>query len=769
MHISNEKILELRKKVGLQFSQKLGPIINRGNTLGYEEELRKTLQEISKEIYQLLSLTNPEKGYMTFHYSSCFTKKWHRIYLSPNNSTQQNDEILLENLRKFFNENKDHHTYEAFGRSYERLPKFFNLPIMDGVTEPIIIKFGKGTNKSKYVENELTLYICVNDWKQLFEMSKNSSKVDNLFFKGEELKLTCDEIKITENLINALKKILLVNENGDNLTLGLLAEEFANSDGCRSKNFIISCFFSSFIYSIWNWEISKDKNECLTIILVPFSLTSGIGRGNSETGKRLWEKFPKLASLNLAYKGEGIVTNDAIVILSVILGVLADELFKVENTHRENQSSFSTPEDVIRVACDLDNVVYYDINAGEHVLDSFLEQKKILSQLLKYDEKFSDTEKSKIETVWNNKLELNDYKELKNKFCWASPVFTNFLDLLWNVALDPIQLKREKSKGSCGYKAVAKMPKTKVIYLYSEPGCGKETISQLIHYFSGRYIYLSDTIDKKNDINNNDKTALEEFMNNHNTFGGEAKKFATIYELKEGAIKVNDKINPIHSYIPMNCAIFDSKDVFKKELFGSISREKGGFGLIPALHTIAGTLFLDEFNTMPDPLLANEFLRVFEEPYEVYIEDRGSPMRPVKVLIIIASNLTGDQLIEKGFNPAIVFRITKNYFHVPPLRQRKEDIAVFINHLLSEAAKDNNLKKVDIHGMRLLCELPWPDNYRGVKGLIDHILFKRRQKEIEHSEITYNEVLQAITERDVMKKVVSGGKTIQRIELVEKG
>jgi DNA-binding NtrC family response regulator len=144
-------------------------------------------------------------------------------------------------------------------------------------------------------------------------------------------------------------------------------------------------------------------------------------------------------------------------------------------------------------------------------------------------------------------------------------------------------------------------------------------------------------------------------------------------------------------------------------------------------------------------------------------------MRPIKLLVVIASNYTPDQLIEKGFNPAIVFRITKNYFHVPPLRQRKEDIAVFINHLLSKVAKDYKLKRIDPHGMRLLCELPWPDNYRGVKGLIDHILFKRRQKEIEHPEITYDEVLQAITERDVMKKVVPGGKTIQRIELIEKG
>jgi hypothetical protein len=556
-----------------------------------------------------------------------------------------------------------------------------------------------------------------------------------------------------------------------------LADTFAQNNTHTpkgdSRDFIISCFFSTFIYSIWNFDHSEKKP--LTIILVPSLLPSVYGTDSNILESRWWEKFPKLAALNLAYKGENIELDKFLPNLAAIAGVLADELFKLENIHREKQPPFAISEDVIRVACILDNVVYYDINVGSYALNSLITKIRTSGRLLKFDEGFSEDEKEGIaedvSEIIQDRLSGEHLSELCDTFRWASPIFTNFLDLLWNVALDPMLKITEQTGGVGRYCCVPDLPSTKVIFLYSEPGCGKETISQLIHHFSGRMSCLASKNTQRL-LDKGDFKAVDAFIKNRNTLDKKGEKLSEFLILKKEDSKIQGKgsIDPICTYIPLNCAILDNKEVFKQELFGNYNKEDK-LGLIPFLNEVAGTLFLDEFNTMPNPLMANEFLRVFEDPYEVYIPGRESPIRPIKLLVIIASNLTGDQLIEKGFNPAIVFRITKNYFCVPALRERKEDIAVFVNYLFSKAASHfaYKLKRIDPHAMRLLCELPWPDNYRGVNGLVDHILFKRRQAEIKHDEITYDEVLKAITERDVMKKVVSQGKTIHKIELIEKG
>jgi len=134
----------------------------------------------------------------------------------------------------------------------------------------------------------------------------------------------------------------------------------------------------------------------------------------------------------------------------------------------------------------------------------------------------------------------------------------------------------------------------------------------------------------------------------------------------------------------------------------------------------------------------------------------------LNIQTIFASNKQLSELKDIGFNEAIIYRICQNYFEIPPLRERKEDIAIFINYYIwknnykiendkiSQDPDKGCIKYIDLKGLRLLCELKWSDNYRGVKGFINDLLSDRKRRRIHTHEISFEEIFECIKRRKLL-------------------
>ncbi len=174
-------------------------------------------------------------------------------------------------------------------------------------------------------------------------------------------------------------------------------------------------------------------------------------------------------------------------------------------------------------------------------------------------------------------------------------------------------------------------------------------------------------------------------------------------------------------FVAINCgAIPDS--LIESELFGyrrgaftGALRDKMGY--FEAAN--GGTLFLDEISTLPVSVQAS-LLRVLEEKVVVPVGD--TQPRPVDARIIAASNQDLEKMIAAGeFREDLLFRLNVVQLQLPPLRQRKEDIPLLVQHFLDKYTREMN-KKVDglTNGaMRALLNHTWRGNVRELENVIE--------------------------------------------------
>jgi transcriptional regulator with GAF, ATPase, and Fis domain len=181
--------------------------------------------------------------------------------------------------------------------------------------------------------------------------------------------------------------------------------------------------------------------------------------------------------------------------------------------------------------------------------------------------------------------------------------------------------------------------------------------------------------------------------------------------------------------IRVNCASVP-RELYESEFFGHI---KGAFtgaikdraGRFEAAD--GGTLLLDEVAEIPFSL-QSKFLRVLQEKqYERVGEERT---RTVDVRIIAASNRKLKKEVEEGrFRQDLYYRLNVFPIEVPPLRERKEDIALLTNHFLEQAAWRLRLpapKLSDAH-LRLLQSYDWPGNVRELQNAAERALILAQQ------------------------------------------
>lgn len=187
-------------------------------------------------------------------------------------------------------------------------------------------------------------------------------------------------------------------------------------------------------------------------------------------------------------------------------------------------------------------------------------------------------------------------------------------------------------------------------------------------------------------------------------------------------------------FVPVNCASIP-ENLFENELFGSkkgaytgsFSDKKGYFE-----QAEKGTLFLDEIGDL-DIKFQPKFLRVLQE--REILPLNGRPKK-IDVKLVFATNKDIGEMVENGnFRLDLYERIKGFLFLIPPLRERKNDIATLANHFINKY--DSKLKsnpeaehiKINDECTRLLEKHPWKGNVRELENVIKKIVIYRSIKE----------------------------------------
>ncbi|MGL4986992.1 MAG: sigma-54-dependent transcriptional regulator [Treponemataceae bacterium] len=173
--------------------------------------------------------------------------------------------------------------------------------------------------------------------------------------------------------------------------------------------------------------------------------------------------------------------------------------------------------------------------------------------------------------------------------------------------------------------------------------------------------------------------------------------------------------------VKVHCASL-SESLLESELFG---HEKGAFtgasgqkrGRFEMAHT--GSIFLDEIGEINQNVQI-KILRVLQEKY--FERVGGEETIQVDVRVIAATNRNLEDAIKKGlFREDLFYRLNVVNIHVPPLRERKDDIPIMAASFLQEFAKENNktITSFDAQSRSALYKYDWPGNIRQLRNCIE--------------------------------------------------
>ena len=185
-------------------------------------------------------------------------------------------------------------------------------------------------------------------------------------------------------------------------------------------------------------------------------------------------------------------------------------------------------------------------------------------------------------------------------------------------------------------------------------------------------------------------------------------------------------------FIKVNCAAL-SENILESELFGHVKgaytgAESDRIGRFEAAHK--GTIFLDEIGDIPLTVQI-KLLRVLEEKMIQRVGANKSI--PIDVRIITATNKNLEKMIEQGlFREDLFFRINVFPLTCPPLRQRKDDITLIIQHFISLHADitGKNILGFTPEAMRLMVAYRWPGNIRELRNSVEYAFVLARGKSI---------------------------------------
>ncbi len=190
-------------------------------------------------------------------------------------------------------------------------------------------------------------------------------------------------------------------------------------------------------------------------------------------------------------------------------------------------------------------------------------------------------------------------------------------------------------------------------------------------------------------------------------------------------------------FVAINCAAIP-ENLLESELFG---HERGAFtgattaraGCLELAHE--GTLFLDEIGDMP-LALQSKLLRVLEDHKVRRVG--GSREIPVELRVVAATNADVPSLLANGrFREDLYDRLNVFTLHIPPLRERAEDVPALAHHFLSLYARENNRPVVDFtaEAMEAFQRYHWPGNVRELRNAVQRAVILSTGAEIQRKDL----------------------------------
>jgi DNA-binding NtrC family response regulator len=192
-----------------------------------------------------------------------------------------------------------------------------------------------------------------------------------------------------------------------------------------------------------------------------------------------------------------------------------------------------------------------------------------------------------------------------------------------------------------------------------------------------------------------------------------------------------------HPFVTINCAAIPDT-LIESELFG---HEKGAFtnaiekklGRFELAHQ--GTLFLDEIGELSLTTQA-KILRFLEE--KEFNRVGGSKTIKVDVRLITATNKDLPTYVKKrDFREDLYYRINVVPIILPPLRERKEDIPLLIDHFIEIFSSENNknVKGINPEALDMMVNYEWPGNVRELENLIERVIALTSNESIRADEL----------------------------------
>jgi two-component system NtrC family response regulator len=227
-----------------------------------------------------------------------------------------------------------------------------------------------------------------------------------------------------------------------------------------------------------------------------------------------------------------------------------------------------------------------------------------------------------------------------------------------------------------------------------------------------------------------------------------AQRESTVLILGESGTGKELLAKPIHlnsprkrgPFVVVNCGAIP-ENLIESELFG---HKKGAFtgalaeriGKFEAAH--GGTVFLDEVSELAQPLQVR-LLRVLQE-HEI---DKIGETRPlsVNIRVVAATNRDLTKMIaDKSFREDLYYRLSVVNLRLPPLRDRREDIPLLLEHFLLKSTGRYNLpqRRLDPRAIELLVNYNWPGNVRELENAIESCVVLSSKETITADDLPEN-------------------------------
>jgi PAS domain S-box-containing protein len=189
-----------------------------------------------------------------------------------------------------------------------------------------------------------------------------------------------------------------------------------------------------------------------------------------------------------------------------------------------------------------------------------------------------------------------------------------------------------------------------------------------------------------------------------------------------------------HPLLQINCAAIP-ENLLEAELFGyeagafTGADRKGKEGLLQ--HADGGTLFLDEIGDLPMHLQA-KLLNVLQD--QTFLKIGGRAPQHVNVRLIAASNRDLAALVAAGgFREDLYYRLNVVPIHLPPLRERREDIPLLIEYFTDHYnRKYHSYKKITPRVLQQMSMLPWKGNIRELENTVERLVVTSRSNVIDN-------------------------------------